>query len=41
MKPRVLDRGTLKNLPVGQIGMGSAQLLQVLLIHRIKSEKRL
>ena len=41
MKPQVLDRGTLKSLPVRQIDMESTQLFQVLLIHGIKSEKQL
>ena len=39
MKPQVLDRGSLKNLPVGQIVMGTAQLWYVLLIHGMKYEK--
>ena len=41
MKPQVLDRGSLKNLPVGQIVMGTAQLWHVLLIHGMKYEKQL
>ena len=41
MKSEVLEKVTLKNVPIEQLGMESIQQLQVLLIHESKNNLKI